>query len=152
LTVGPILGSLITEPAAMTISALLLSKQFYALKPSPRLAYATISLLFVNVSVGGALTHFAAPPVLMVAATWGWNTPFMFGRFGWVALLGIVISNLLYYITLRKDFSSLPRPTGGTSGGSRELPVPLWVTVAHLAFMAWSVVNAHYPAMLIGGF
>ena len=32
------------------------------------------------------------------------------------------------------------------------LPVPAWVTVVHLAFMAWTVVNAHYPALFIGGF
>ena len=30
LTVGPILGSFITEPAAMTICAMLLSRKFYA--------------------------------------------------------------------------------------------------------------------------
>ena len=36
-----------------------------------RLKYATLGLLFVNVSIGGTLTHFAAPPVLMVARLWG---------------------------------------------------------------------------------
>ena len=35
--------------------------QFYDLNPSPRLRYATLGLLFVNVSIGGTLTHFAAP-------------------------------------------------------------------------------------------
>ena len=42
LTLGPVLGSFISEPAAMTISALLLGRQFYALKPSPRFAHATL--------------------------------------------------------------------------------------------------------------
>ena len=69
LTIGPVLGSFITEPAAMTISALLLARRFYRFEPSLRLRYATLGLLFVNVSVGGTLTHFAAPPVLMVAGT-----------------------------------------------------------------------------------
>jgi len=151
LTLGPVLGSLITEPAAMTISALLLAKQFYALKPSPRLAYATLGLLFVNISVGGALTHFAAPPVLMVAAPWGWTTPFMFARFGWVALLGILVSNALYYFVLRKEFLRLRAPAPTADGAPKETPVPCWVTGVHLAFMAWSVLNAHYPALLIGG-
>ena len=73
LTVGPLLGSFITEPAAMTLCALLLARQFYDLDPSPRLKYATLGLLFVNVSIGGTLTHFAAPPILMVARTWDWN-------------------------------------------------------------------------------
>jgi hypothetical protein len=33
LTIGPVLGSFITEPAAMTICALLLARQFYDLQP-----------------------------------------------------------------------------------------------------------------------
>ena len=152
LTLGPILGSLITEPAAMTISALLLAKQFYALQPRARLAYATLGLLFVNISIGGVLTHFAAPPVLMVAEPWGWTTPFMFERFGWVSLCGIAISNLLYYVVMRKEFARLsPLPTDAESG-TRRAPVPGWVTVVHLGFMFWSVLSAHYPALLIGGF
>lgn len=36
------LGSFITEPAAMTICALLLARQFYDLEPSTRLKYATL--------------------------------------------------------------------------------------------------------------
>ena len=63
LTIGPLLGSMITEPGAMTICALLLARQFYDLQPSTRLKYATLGALFVNVSIGGTLTHFAAPPV-----------------------------------------------------------------------------------------
>jgi len=153
LTLGPVLGSFITEPAAMTISALLLAKQFYSLKPSPTLAYATLGLLFVNVSVGGAMTHFAAPPVLMVAAPWGWTTPFMFRHFGWVALMGILVSNVLYYYAFRREFLRLRDLAGNPIAASTKEPsVPVWVTVTHLAFMVWSVVNAHYPALLIGGF
>ena len=152
LTFGPVLGSLITEPAAMTISALLLAKQFYALKPRPLLAYGTLGLLFVNVSVGGVLTHFAAPPVLMVAAPWGWTTPYMFRHFGWVALSGIIISNGLYYLALRREFSRLDHQAPQPDARTKEAPVPLWVTVAHLAFMFWSVLSAHYLALLIGGF
>lgn len=107
LTLGPLLGSLITEPAAITISALLLSRRFYALEPSPKFKYATLALLFVNVSIGGTLTHFAAPPVLMVAGPWGWDTPFMFGTIGWKALTGILIGNALYFTVFRGEFSRL---------------------------------------------
>jgi hypothetical protein len=152
LTVGPILGSLITEPAAMTICALLLAKQFYALKPNPALAYATLGLLFVNISVGGALTHFAAPPVLMVATPWKWSTPYMFMHFGWIALTGIVISNVLYYVALRKQFRRLRVASGSTDVPPIEAPVPVWVTLVHIGFMGWTMFNAHYPALLIGGF
>jgi hypothetical protein len=152
LTLGPVLGSLITEPAAMTISALLLSKQFYALKPSPRLAYATLGLLFVNISVGGVFTHFAAPPVLMVAGPWGWTTPFMVQRFGGAALSGMVLANAIYFFALRKEFSRLAAAAPPAEAGKKAAPVPAWITLAHLAFMFWSVLSAHYPALLIGGF
>jgi Putative Na+/H+ antiporter len=67
LTLGPLLGSLITGPAAMTICALLLRHRFYSLKPSERLKYATLGLLFVNISVGGVLTQFGSPPVVIAS-------------------------------------------------------------------------------------
>jgi len=130
----------------------LLAKQFYALKPSNRLAYATLGLLFVNVSVGGAMTHFAAPPVLMIAAPWGWTTPIVFGRVGWIALIGIFLSNGLYYFAVRKELAELNRLPELTERRVPEAPVPLWVTAAHVAFMIWSVVNSHEPALLVGGF
>lgn len=150
LSLGPVLGSLITEPAAMTISALLLAQQFYELKPSPRFAYATLGLLFVNVSVGGVLTHFAAPPVLMVAKPWGWGTPHMFTHFGLEALLGIAVSNTIYFLIFRREFAKL-KPASAAHDKSLKR-IPAWVTAGHLLFMAWSVFNAHHPALLIGGF
>ncbi|HUM01371.1 MAG TPA: putative Na+/H+ antiporter, partial [Thermoanaerobaculia bacterium] len=85
LTVGPLLGSFITEPAAMIICALVLGRRLFDLDPGPRLRYGTLGLLFVNVSVGGTLTHFAAPPVLMVAAPWKWDLAYMASHFGWKA-------------------------------------------------------------------
>jgi hypothetical protein len=107
LTLGPVLGSLITEPAAMTISALMLAHKLYDLQPSEKFKYATIGLLFVNISVGGTLTHFAAPPVLMVAGPWNWGIGHMAANFGWKALLGIVISNGVYFFIFRKEFQKL---------------------------------------------
>lgn len=161
LMVGPLLGSLITEPAAMTISALLLMRQFFDLQPSTRLRYATLGLLFVNVSIGGTLTHFAAPPVLMVARVWEWDTPFMLAHFGWRAALAIVLSTTAYYFFFRREFAELARrqpvpdqdrAASDADAQQRLLPIPAWVTLAHLAFMAWTVANAHYPAMFVGGF
>ena len=107
LTLGPVLGSLITEPAAMTISALMLANKLYDLQPSEKFKYATIGLLFVNISVGGTLTHFAAPPVLMVAGPWNWGIGYMAANFGWKALLGIIISNGVYFIIFRKELLEL---------------------------------------------
>jgi len=260
LTAGPLLGSLITEPAAMTICALLLANQFYELGPSTKLKYATLGLLFVNISVGGTLSNFAAPPVLMVAAPWKWDMVFMAVNFGWKAIVGIAISNGLYFLLFRNEFKDLqqkfalrsiedeiqrkylrrqeldtefekavsvvedeigirrvfeqhfdkvmPRikkrlgeqlskkhmPSIVKEGfdpnllqdafdrrfeevklsrmreflpgllpgqqrveyrdphwDERDDPVPVWITAVHLGFMAWTIVNAHYPALFIPG-
>jgi hypothetical protein len=107
MTLGPLLGSFITEPAAITLSALLLSRKFYALEPSASFKYATLGLLFVNISVGGTMTHFAAPPVLMVAEPWGWDSAHMLSQFGWKAVLGILLSNLIYWFVFRNEFAAL---------------------------------------------
>jgi hypothetical protein len=107
MTLGPILGSFITEPASMTISALLLSRCFYDLEPSLKLKYATLGLLFVNISVGGTLTHFAAPPVLMVAEPWGWGMSHMLSHFGWKTIVGMLAVNSLYLIFFRSEFKRL---------------------------------------------
>ncbi|MFN7915721.1 MAG: putative Na+/H+ antiporter [Vicinamibacterales bacterium] len=162
LVTGPLLGSFITEPAAMTICALILSRQFFDLEPSNGLKYATLGLLFVNVSIGGTLTHFAAPPVLMVARTWEWDTPFMLGHFGWRAVLAIAVSTGAYFLRFRRELADLSQKVSPVdvelpdedvaSGTPSLLPVPAWLTVVHLLFLGFTVVNAHYPALFLGGF
>jgi hypothetical protein len=152
LTVGPLLGSFITEPAAMTLCAVLLGREFYRLGPSRPFMYATLGLLFVNVSVGGALTNFAAPPVLMVATKWNWSTAYMFGQFGGRAIAGIVAGNLVYFLIFRKEFARMSTLNLPPDEAERQEPVPLWITGAHLAFLGWTVLVAHEPVLFIGGF
>jgi len=159
LTVGPVLGSLITEPAAMTICALLLGRQIFAREPSLRLKYATLGLLFVNVSIGGTLTHFAAPPVLMVARPWNWDTAFMAVHFGWRAVLAILVSNACYFLAFRKEFARLAAVPAAVETGAAEReaesaarPVPAWIILTNCLFMAWTVLTAHYPPLVVGGF
>lgn len=256
LTVGPILGSFITEPAAMTISALVLAQNLYELEPSRKFKYATLGLLLVNISVGGTLTHFAAPPVLMVAAPWNWTTGHMMTHFGWKAVVGILLCNGLYFYLFRKEiqrlqekftlvnlkeeiqenylrrsdmdamFDSFAREVGEKAGtrkaieaeilrieqavrhkleqhyfptliqkgvhldliqqafkerfeeirlrqmrrsfpallepeqqgpfvdpdwDKRDDDVPAWVTLIHLLFMAWTIINAHHPELFVPG-
>ena len=155
LIVGPLFGSLITEPGAMTISALLLARQFYHLKPSARLSYATIGLLFVNVSVGGTLTHFAAPPMVMAAGPWHWGLIYVFTHFGWKALAGIVCATGLYYAAFKGEFKTLNEAylrqgRAATQGGGAYIPV--WIIAAQVAFLVYTVAVARYPALFIGGF
>lgn len=156
LTVGPLLGSFITEPAAMTISALLLARKFYEHSPSRNFAYATLGLLFVNISVGGTLTEFAAPPVLMVASKWNWSTGFMLTHFGWKAAAGILVANTTYYVVFRREFirpdESQPQSAPLEDGQSHAQAIPVWITAVHICFLAWTVFTNHYPALFVGGF
>jgi hypothetical protein len=160
LLIGPLLGSFITEPAAMTICASLLSRRIYSLAISKRLAYATLGLLFVAISVGGTLTHFAAPPVLMVAGPWNWGTPFMLANFGWKAAVGIALALAAYYLIFRKELRGLSAAgpaapvdsgleTHGDATPESNLPVPRWVTLGHIGFLAFAVWHSHDAAYLV---
>ena len=73
----------------MTVTGLILLKFFYreggarGETMSKAFQYGTLGLLFVNISIGGTLTPFAAPPVLIVAEKYGWDVTFMFSSFGY---------------------------------------------------------------------
>ena len=152
LTLGPIMGSLITEVGSMALCALLLSRQFYAYSPSAKLAYATLALLFVNVSVGGVLTDFASPAVLVLAHCWHWTAWDMFSDFGWKAALGIAISNFLYWLYFKKELSEMNKKRREAPEELEENPIPHWITVVHMLFIAWIVVISHYPAVFIASY
>ena len=148
LTFVPLLGSFITEPAAMTLAALILADRFFSRGISSRLKYATLGVLFVNVSIGGTLTPFAAPPVLMVAGQWGWDIGFMMATFGWKAAIAVTVNAIGAALLFRKELANLPL----ASNAAGNAPVPLALVVAHLAFLASVVVFAHHPAIFMGLF
>ncbi len=150
LSVGPLLGSFITEPGAMTICALLLRNRIYRLNPSLELRYATLGLLFVGVSVGGTLSQFAAPPVVMVAGIWKWDFFHMLTNFGWKAALGTFISNAIYFLRYRKELFSLKAIL--FSDVTQIRPIPEQIMIIHVLFMAWTVATAHYSTLVIIGF
>lgn len=147
LAVVPLLGSFITEPAAMTLAALILAERVFAPGISSRLQYATLGVLFVNVSIGGTLTPFAAPPVLMVSETWGWGIGFMMSEFGWKAAIAVVLNALGAMLLFRRELAAL---SGGS--GTADRPVPAFLILIHLAFLIGVVVFAHYPTLFIGLF
>lgn len=146
LALVPLLGSFITEPAAMTLAALILADHLFARGVSLRLKYATLGVLFVNISIGGTLTPFAAPPVLMVAGKWGWDIGFMMSVFGWKAAIAVTVNALSAMLLFRKELAELTATASSTSGKA----VPLALTLAHLAFLAGVVVFAHHPAIFLG--
>lgn len=146
LVLGPLLGSFITEPAAMTLLALVLKRRYFDCGIPTRLAYATLGLLFVNVSIGGTLTHFAAPPVLMVATKWTWDTAYMLSHFGWRAAASCITATAIVAIAFRKDLSAVPVDR-------RAHPsIPLWLTTLHVVFLGLIVAFAHHPDVFFGIF
>ncbi len=149
LAVVPLLGSLVTEPAAMTIAALMLSGQLFRKDVPEGAKYFALGVLFVNVSIGGTLTSYAAPPVLMVAATWGWDSWFMLTHFGWKSALAVVANATLAAFVLRRH---LVRPPGREHGEAAAAPVPWPLVAVHVALLAAVIAAAHHPVIFLGLF
>jgi hypothetical protein len=149
LVVGPLLGSFITEPAAMTVTAIILLKNFYSKEMSDKFKYATIGLLFVNVSIGGTLTHFAAPPVLMVAGKWGWGMGHMFTHFGYKAIIACIVSAITVGFMFKQELSGefALRPDDTT-----KMKPPVWITAIHLIFLGLVVLTSHHMVVFMGLF
>lgn len=148
LAAVPLFGSAITEPAAMTIAALMLAPQVFRTEVPERIKYFALGVLFVNISIGGTLTSFAAPPVLMVAATWQWDSAFMLATFGWKAAIAVLINASLAVFVLRKY---LPDQTQRTSTETKK-SVPITLTIVHIAFLVGVVMLAHHPVAFLGLF
>lgn len=149
LALVPLLGSFITEPAAMTLAALMLRDGFFRHGLSTRLKYATLGLLFVNISIGGTLTNFAAPPVLMVAAKWQWDTLFMLSHFGWKAAVAVVINALVLTWFFRHELAAKSKAQSADEAGVR---IPAGVAAIHVLFLIGVVAFAHHPVVFMGVF
>ncbi len=147
LTLVPLLGSFITEPAAMTLAALMLRDQFYSKGLSSRLMYVTIGTLFVNVSIGGTLTNFAAPPILMVASTWNWDSTYMLTHFGWKSALAVAFNAGVATFLFRRELAGI---AADKNGPSSEVPLPM--LLVHVVLLALIVAFSHHAPVFLGVF
>jgi len=143
----PLLGSLITEPAAMTLAAIMLRDRIFGVGVSSKLKYATLGVLFVNISIGGTLTSFAAPPVLMVAAKWNWDSWFMLTNIGWKAAIAVFLNAMVTTLMFKRELAHLPK-----AAKTDEMKMPGWVLLIHVIFLAGVVTLAHHPAGFLGLF
>lgn len=148
LSLVPVMGSFITEPAAMTLAALVLRDRYLGAGVSTKFKYVTLGVLFVNISIGGTLTPFAAPPVLMVASKWNWDIWYMISAFGWKASIAVVVNALSAALLFKAELARLSPPEAAAAKAS----VPLGLIVVHLLFMLGVVVFAHHPAVFMGLF
>jgi hypothetical protein len=147
LAAVPLMGSLITEPAAMTIAALMLAPLVFRPELPEHVKYLALGALFVNVSIGGTLTSYAAPPVLMVASTWQWDSVHMLTQFGWKAALAVMVNASIATVLLRRHLKRMPE-----SAPSLEAKVPLPVAIVHLVLLVGVVIFAHHPVAFLGLF
>ncbi|MGJ7913922.1 putative Na+/H+ antiporter [Massilia sp. LXY-6] len=147
LALVPLAGSLITEPAAMTLAALMLAPTVFRQGVPEWLKYGALGVLFVNVSIGGTLTSYAAPPVLMVAGTWGWDSMYMLTHLGWRSLVAVMFNATVITFLLRSHLRQLDASVDGETA-----PVPPLVALIHLAFLAAVVLLAHHPVLFLGLF
>ena len=134
----------------MTLAAMLLKDRYYHHNLSTKFMYATLGVLFVNVSIGGTLTHFAAPPVLMVAGKWHWDTVFMFTHFGWKAALAVLFNATVLTLLFRKEI--LDKLGNSLHQIQTKSRVPLLVAAVHLLFLVGVVFFAHHPVVFMGLF
>jgi len=146
LGLGPLLGSFITEPAAMTILALLL---FQMLRQSEELVlYGVLGLLFVNISIGGGLTHFAAPPILIVAHKFGWGFQDVFLNIGEAVLSAVTLNVLVFVLCfknkIKKNMQILRL--------DQQQNIPIWIILSHVIFLIAIVMSAHYEKVFFGLF
>jgi hypothetical protein len=150
LAAVPLVGSLVTEPAAMTIAALMLSPLIFRADVPEAPKYFALGVLFVNVSIGGTLTSYAAPPVLMVASTWSWDSAFMLSTFGWKAALAVLVNASAAVFVLRKHLTTAPEPHAAEASAPTRVPLP--VVLVHLVLLAGVVLLAHHPVAFLGLF
>ena len=142
LCITPLLGSLITEPAAMTLAAFLLRDRVYRHQCSKALLFGTLGVLFVNISIGGTLSNFAAPPVLMVASTWNWSSAFMFANFGIESSIAICINAMIATLLFHRQ---LMEP----AVDAEQSKMPWMVILIHLLFLVGVVSFAHDPVIFM---
>ena len=146
LSFVPLLGSFITEPAAMTLAALLLGRLYYNNKLSEKFKYLTLGVLFVNISIGGTLTPYAAPPVLMVAGTWNWDILFMMENFGWRSAIAVLINASALTFFYKNELNKI------NFNAQTKKGVPVALTIVHLLFLLGVVIFAHHPAVFMSLF
>jgi hypothetical protein len=146
----PLSGSFITEPAAMTVAALLLRTLYFDRNVTTQFKYATLAVLLVNISIGGVLTPYAAPPVLMVAGKWGWDFQFMSSVFGWKAAIAVMVNAFFVSLFFAKQLIGLSEKNAEQP--ATTIHMPIYLVIVHLLFIVATVYFSHHPVVFIGFF
>lgn len=143
IVLGSLSGSIITEPAAMTLMCTIIGDTFLTSTRSDPFKYAVLGLILVSVSIGGALTPFSAPPIVMVATAWGWTLPVILRNFALPVIVSIVASTVIITMIFRRELTT---PVAIVSRPRR----PDWIvsTIAMTLLVATLIVRHSLPSLL----
>ena len=94
------------------------------------------------------MTAFAAPPVLMIASAWQWDSLYMLTTFGWKAAVAVLINATIAVVALSKHL----QPQTPLANVEQQKAVPILLSIVHIAFLAGVVSFAHHPIAFLGLF
>ena len=84
----------------------------------------------------------------MVARAWNWDLAFMATQFGWKATLAVLLSTTTLTFRFRRELSALP----WRAKNSHPRKTPMWMSLAHVGFLAAIVASAHHSNVFGGLF
>lgn len=152
LTLGPVFDIFLKEPGAMTISSILLAKTVFPFIKNTRFQYATLALLFINISLGGLFLPQFSRSLFLIARQENWEIAYTFFRFSWKAFLIIVLNNGFYYVFFRKYLPTETKPIQEILEKEKKGEPPFWIILIHLVFLGLIVVSSEYPPIFLGMF
>lgn len=144
---APLSTFFLKETGAMIIGATLLAKHFYRFYPSSRFGYATLGLLFSNISIGGLLTAFSSRALFIILPSVKWGNEIVIKHFCWKAVLSMLISTTIYYFVFKKEFHSFPRSV--VNKAVVEDDIPYWVILVHIVLVGLLISTNTIPLFMM---
>lgn len=143
----PVSSVLLKETGAMIIATTLLSRSFYRFAPSTRFAYATMGLLFSNISLGGLTTGLSSRALFIILPSVKWGNSFILKYFCWKALIAILISTTVYYLIFRKEFARFPKVVTVLSNVKERMPK--WIICVHILLIVAVILARFVPLLMV---
>ncbi|MBQ8498549.1 putative Na+/H+ antiporter [Chlamydia sp.] len=143
---APLSAFFLKESGAMIIAATLLSKHFYKFSPSPKLCYATMGLLFSNISISGLTSSFSSRALLTILPEIKWTNSFIISHFSWKVVLAILVSTTIFFCIFRKEFKKFPKTIPSSTMMSDR--VPLWIIFIHVLLVGCVILSRAIPLFL----
>ncbi|WP_348663117.1 putative Na+/H+ antiporter [Chlamydia vaughanii] len=142
----PLSSIFLKETGAMIIAATLLARNFYKFSPSPRFAYATMGLLFSNISIGGLTSGLSSRALFIILPSVRWGNSFILKYFCWKSIIAMLISTTIYYLIFRKEFDNFPKVV--TNPSMMNERVPKWIICVHIILVGSVIFARSIPLLM----